>query len=627
MYSSVQVGADKIANIYVGANRVWTDPLAGGGGAGLGEITSTIYEEGALVTSHTVDTPAGVEVGDLLVLWTMARNPSDLTMAAPTGWTEEVTSPVDNTIQRVWTRVADGSEAASYTVNGENMAGASVMLRVAGGATVTATSTVSSDGTTGSTVTIPALAASTSGLVVYASLFRTNVPGTFAEATDTVLYNVGVTTASVSMATRVPTTELPGPFVVTYGGTLNSYSGVALALAAEEAATPGGGGGAAAAAARVWPSFPGVDDGGASQNKPWGMVLIADRATTITSVRLYLPATAATERRLRIASLANRVSGGADTTDVVPLITDIPLTNTAAEGGYDVTIDPIELAPGDELLLAVHHLPAADSRPAYYFENPEVGLTVATSAFNLLPVRELSDTTLDGASTTWTAGSGVNSFSWGFIDVGYTTSGDPAITGTGTQWLSDDLGVGLPAGWTAQLGSGAAVTYTVQEDERSPSGRSLRFQAASTNTDRLIAYTDLGDTFSEVVVRINPRSTTGIQGGPAVCLSTVGGQQGYALGAFGSSGGKLYKWVNGTRSEIGTDPVTYATNVVYYARLQADGTTVRTKVWDANDPEPAAWTLEVADTSHSSGAVGLYGWVSSTDYEAHSISAVDPITT
>lgn len=234
MYSSVQVGADKIANIYVGANRVWTDPLAGGGGgAGLGEITSTIHTEGALVSSHTVDTPAGVEVGDLLVLWTLCRNWSDLTMAAPTGWTEEVTSPVDNTIQRVWTRVADGSEATSYTVNGENMAGASVMLRVAGGATVTATSTVSSDGSSGDIVTVPALAASTSGLVIYASLFRTDSPGTFAESTDTVLYNVLIgSTASVSMASRVPETELPGPFVVTYA-VANFYSGVALALTAD----------------------------------------------------------------------------------------------------------------------------------------------------------------------------------------------------------------------------------------------------------------------------------------------------------------------------------------------------------------------------------------------------------
>ena len=71
-----------------------------------------------------------------------------------------------------------------------------------------------------------------------------------------------------------------------------------------------------------------------------------------------------------------------------------------------------------------------------------------------------------------------------------------------------------------------------------------------------------------------------------------------------SDGFRLAKYTHGgltTLNRFGTP----SENTFYYRRFRADGDTLSVKVWEATEQEPSAWDVEVTDSDHTDGWVGL----------------------
>jgi hypothetical protein len=67
---------------------------------------------------------------------------------------------------------------------------------------------------------------------------------------------------------------------------------------------------------------------------------------------------------------------------------------------------------------------------------------------------------------------------------------------------------------------------------------------------------------------------------------------------------RLGKYTDGDLTTLGRFG-TPAENTFFYRRFRAEGETLRAKVWEVTEAEPAGWDIEVTDGDHSEGWVGL----------------------
>lgn len=108
------------------------------------------------------------------------------------------------------------------------------------------------------------------------------------------------------------------------------------------------------------------------------------------------------------------------------------------------------------------------------------------------------------------------------------------------------------------------------------------------------------------VPEFNEDDTLGIHGRVHLRSSTDNGQEnGYWIEIEARENAfRLGKYTNGsltTLDRFGT-PVE---NTFFYRRFRAEGETLRAKIWEATEPEPATWNVEMTDGDHSDGWVGL----------------------
>lgn len=75
---------------------------------------------------------------------------------------------------------------------------------------------------------------------------------------------------------------------------------------------------------------------------------------------------------------------------------------------------------------------------------------------------------------------------------------------------------------------------------------------------------------------------------------------------------KIFETIDGDSNDMVeslTPGVTYAANDVIWTRVQADGPTIRARIWKNASPEPTTWTVSTDLATASSGTtVGLYQW-------------------
>lgn len=177
-----------------------------------------------------------------------------------------------------------------------------------------------------------------------------------------------------------------------------------------------------------------------------------------------------------------------------------------------------------------------------------------------------------------------------------------------------------PAGWTHLY---ATSSYTEQVSSQ---GGSKRFQiTAASPTDRTASYcTEAGTSVSDVVIsgvlyRSLDASYTLVE--LRRDDGAYGAENGYSV-AFGNNVIYVSETSGGSSTTLaGPVAATISASTDYNFKVEATGTTIRTKIWTG--AEPGTWNVSVTDSTHSSGRVAIGNYAYTTYFDDISITSAD----
>ena len=199
--------------------------------------------------------------------------------------------------------------------------------------------------------------------------------------------------------------------------------------------------------------------------------------------------------------------------------------------------------------------------------------------------------------------SGINGFGVGQTRGEFATDFTEYATGTALT---------SAANWSRQDHIGT-TTNTISTDTTSPTGMSLAMSVSGTAGDTFgytkppsaSALTDV-NVLTLWKVTTTPDSVGGA--GPVIRLGNTG-QNGYNCVPLVSSGNKIeqaeFLAQNRTGNIGGQVAVAWDTTNWWWTRIEASGTTIRSRVWQFGTAEPTSWNVTGTDASYSSGYVGL----------------------
>lgn len=159
---------------------------------------------------------------------------------------------------------------------------------------------------------------------------------------------------------------------------------------------------------------------------------------------------------------------------------------------------------------------------------------------------------------------------------------------------------------------------------------SPRLELIRTTTD-LTAYTCGSGSDVEALARLGVIDFDTHTGAAAVMVLRQGGsagaEDGYTLEILPSGALRLNKHTAGAAVTLGTSSAlsAIAEGVMVWLRFRADGTALKARGWVG--AEPTTWDLEVTDSAHTTGNVGLASerGTSACDYFSFGTAAAGPI--
>jgi len=182
-----------------------------------------------------------------------------------------------------------------------------------------------------------------------------------------------------------------------------------------------------------------------------------------------------------------------------------------------------------------------------------------------------------------------------------------------TTYLSDfsefSVGGGSPPGFTRY---GSAGNPSIVEDASSPGGKKLVYENTFSARSWLLRTAEAAST----QIKVRTLFTPAVTGGGSYCglviargdstrsgfetgVRTLEGEQHAGprrsddnIHTGGTSFTQPYAWVVGTR---------------YESLFEAVGSSIRYRVWEAGNPEPVVWLVDLDDPTHPSGIPGLGG--------------------
>lgn len=179
------------------------------------------------------------------------------------------------------------------------------------------------------------------------------------------------------------------------------------------------------------------------------------------------------------------------------------------------------------------------------------------------------------------------------------------MTQYSAQFGSDTLG-NPPAGWTARWVT-TNSTWAVQSAPTIEAGKNLRHTATAT-ARRLLSLDaidgDANRANVELLARFAFSSTSGNQGVFAFRASGAAAAENAYRVTLTATQIQLRKYLAGADSSVSSASFTPTAGRKYYCRAQANGTTLRVRIWDAATTEPGTWNISVTD-ANIAGA----GWV------------------
>ena len=109
-------------------------------------------------------------------------------------------------------------------------------------------------------------------------------------------------------------------------------------------------------------------------------------------------------------------------------------------------------------------------------------------------------------------------------------------------------------------------------------------------------------------VSVNIYTDSAKRPGIALRCTGSGGTENLYAGYYRHASGNLEigKYVNGTYTQLVAQSMSIQQEKWYSLRMQAEGSSIRLKIWDVEEPEPSNWALQTTDTSISNGYAGLW---------------------
>jgi hypothetical protein len=93
--------------------------------------TNTSAKIGQMGTTHTINLPAGIQSGDLLLIFWTDETTSSTAPTTPSGFTQLYTQTTSNEVRRAWYKIANGTESATINVTGGDERSAHISYRIA----------------------------------------------------------------------------------------------------------------------------------------------------------------------------------------------------------------------------------------------------------------------------------------------------------------------------------------------------------------------------------------------------------------------------------------------------------------------------------------------------------------
>lgn len=231
--------------------------------------------------------------------------------------------------------------------------------------------------------------------------------------------------------------------------------------------------------------------------------------------------------------------------------------------------------------------------------------------------KDLSLSAVAGASGSATVEVGVDDGNGGAITRSFTATVSPAASAGSAVGSTDfsDYALGAqPSDWSAGHWDAGQATWTV---EAVTGGQALR--DVSTGTARGFLRWDRApaSTTQEVLWRHertqNPNNWCN-HGMALVFASGDGSSESAYIGYIRTEVNvavnsvlRIAKLVSGTFTTIGEVDLGFnvGLNVKMWQRLRAEAGRVKVKAWQDGNAEPGAWMVDVADTAHTTGRIGV----------------------
>ena len=208
--------------------------------------------------------------------------------------------------------------------------------------------------------------------------------------------------------------------------------------------------------------------------------------------------------------------------------------------------------------------------------------------------------------------------------VGTSTLSATAVPANGTTLFASDTFTRTQSGWgTADTGGAWTLSTAAPFSTNGSAGRMVISSASSSATALLNSVSNIA---SDVSVKVSAdKAATGNFGQYVGVLARRVAQNKDYRGRIRFKGTQVFaaaEMLNGTATEvvIGTEDLvpslTYTPGATYGIRVNVSGTsptTIKVKVWNLANAEPAAWTLTRTDSSallQAAGGVGVMGFVS-----------------
>lgn len=171
---------------------------------------------------------------------------------------------------------------------------------------------------------------------------------------------------------------------------------------------------------------------------------------------------------------------------------------------------------------------------------------------------------------------------------------------------------GVPEGWTETWYS---ETVSIVESVEATSGKLLRV-TKSDSSRYALAWDDVGSVDdAEIYVRkLSTNDDTGRTHGGGIVRAggSAGSESGYHGVRIMVDDLRLGRFSNGNFSELATANDILDGPVWWHLRLQASGTDIRAKGWLDGNSEPSDWSIELTDSTLTSGTVGCFAFFADT---------------